>query len=198
MSQAHAEPRQFGVWSVIRIATVVAATAAPCGWTVGRTLLQDELAQLKQVKEWTLPETLKELGELSTEIKLDAVQKTELERLRSRQIELDDAKRDFDKQLAAVNAQLTLLKTKLNSYEGESFDLQKGESRFVIPKVLALGLSDCTAILSEAQVQFGNETRKLKPGMPIEVTFEGKVYTVVLRKINDGSIGGDWATFTVS
>jgi bifunctional DNA-binding transcriptional regulator/antitoxin component of YhaV-PrlF toxin-antitoxin module len=198
MSETHENSRQFGILQLLGYMALACSTGASVAWLVGRDRIEKELSLVKQTNDWKLPETLKAMGELSPKIKLDAEQRLEFERLRSQKIAYDDKKRDFDKQLAELNAQIAPLKSKLESYEGESFVLRTGESHFLIPKVLAVGLKSCDGFSNEAEVQFGSETRKLKPGMAIEAASDGKNYRVFLQKIEDKPLSrDDSATFTV-
>ena len=93
----------------------------------------------------------------------------------------------------AEEESVALLTRRVAELEGETFEVAVGEARFVVPGELAIGVKDVNTVLNEADVQFGRQSVKARPGTPFEVTV-GKVrYMVTLLKITGRS-----CTFGVS
>lgn len=195
--------------------TVTALTISPLAWTVSRTYLQDELAQVKQAKEWNLPETFKSMDSLSKQLKLDLEARKEFDQLKKEQVsnsqlekahkgEIEKLSQQFQSDSEHLKAELNRLtedlssvKERLKQYEGETFVLSVGRTHFVVPQVLAIGLISVSGTRKEAEVQFGEVSRTLKPGKFIDTKLDGKVYRVILRDIKN-SYSADEATFSVA
>lgn len=186
-------PGKFSLWAVLVIAGAVATTVGGGAWVVARTYLQDELEQYRRATEWRLPETLKELGELSKRLNVTLSERKELESLRSQSKTLQEQVTGLESKLKAAQESVALLTRRVAELEGETFEVAVGEARFVVPGVLAIGVKDASAILNEADVQFGRESVKARPGTPFEATVGKTKCTVTLLKITSRS-----CTFGVS
>jgi hypothetical protein len=162
------------------------------GWNVARAYLSDELDQIRRSKEWHLPEHLADLGKLSQDLRLQIAERRELEESRRRlpmaKAELAIAQKRLSESLQ-TNRELG---RRLAKVEGDLFEVREGESRFILPNLLALGVSDISSVNHTASVQFGPQSATLSPGQRIAVVIEKTHYIVTFAKEN-----GTTASFTL-
>lgn len=203
------------LWKTLTAIAACSIPAATGGWTLGRTHLQDELSQVKQAKDWNLPETFRSMESLSKQLKMDLEMRQEFDQLKKEQVsrtqlttahkvEIEKLSQQFrseSEHLTKTNKQLTedlrSAGEKIKEYEGETFTLRLGETHFVVPQVLAIGLTEASGTLKEVTVQFGEISRKLKPGMFVDTKHDGQVYRVILRSIKEGYYSNE-AAFSIA
>jgi hypothetical protein len=190
-TQQHAG--RFTLWAVLGIAATVATTVAGGTWLVSRTYLQDELEQYRRSVEWRLPENLRQLGEVSKKLNVTMDERKELEALRAQAQALHDQTASLQSKLKAAEGSVAMLTKRVGELEGDTFEVQKGEARFIVPGRLAIGVNYTSTISNTADIQFGKESVSAKPGTPFEATIENIRYTITLLKIGDSS-----CTFAVS
>jgi hypothetical protein len=186
------------LWAVIGICATVAVTSATGGWIVARAYLADELDQIRRAKEWRLPENLAELGTLSKTVALQLHEKQELERLR--------------KEVPAISSQMTAAKQRvrqleeaekqlaerLRNLQGDTFEIKEGESRFIVPHRLALGVTYVSSAGHSVNVQLGTRSESLEPGEPIETVVDGKRYIITFVHKNEYSTGALFSVDSVT
>jgi hypothetical protein len=184
---------RFSLWAVLGIAAIVLTTTASATWFVSRAYVDDELAQYRSSEKWDLPQNLQRLGDLSAKLSLSLDERKELDSLRVEVRSLRDGTKEAAERLRHTAADLDAARKELASLKAETFEIAKGEAKFVVPGVLAIGLKDASTYLGQAEIQFGKETTTARPGTPFEATVEGTRYIVTLLHIRDSS-----CTFAVS
>ncbi len=162
-------------------------------WLVSRTYLQDELDQYRRSAEWKLPENLRQLGEVSKQLNVTLAERKELETLRSQTKALQEQTTSLQTKLKAAEDSIALLTKRVAELEGDTFEVPVREAHFIVPGRLAIGVKDTSTIFNEAEIQFGRDSVRAKPGTPFEATVENVTYTVTLLKI-----GGSSCMFAVS
>ena len=174
-----------GLWAVIGVCATVAVSSLTGGWVAGRAYLSDELEQLRRSKDWRLPENLEALGKLSNAVALHLGERRELEELRKRAPQLTKELDASRQQVTALSAENAEMKQRLAALEGDTFELREGESRFIVPNRLALGVSDVSEYGHSVSVNLGTESAHLSPGEPVTTELKGMVYTITFVKLND-------------
>jgi len=177
---------RFSVWQVIVIAASVAVVSAGAGWTVGRTLLGDELEQYRKADQWKVPDAIRRLSELSERLNIKLDERARLnEAVKSAQEFKADNER-VKKELAAQTALLNEAQSRLKNLEGDTFVLAVGKTRFVLGKELALGVTDTNRFSRECTVQLGDRQERIRPGKTLlESRGSLKVSITLLDVVDD-------------
>ena len=155
---------RFTLWQVIVIAASVAAVTAGAGWTVGRTLLGDELDQYRKAENWKVPDAIRQLTELTARLNVTLEERA---RLQQAVKSVDELKAENDrttKELAERRREVDGLQSRLKNLEGDTFVLEVGKTRFVLGRELALGVIDTNPYSRECKVQLGDREEMIRPG----------------------------------
>jgi len=178
--------KTFSVWGVLVILGTVCPVVSGGTWMLARTSLADELEQYRRSSQWKLPENLQQLGELSKRLNVTLAERNELDSLRNRARELESQAATIQAKLTEAEAGVTRLTERLRQFEGDTFQVEKGNVRFIVPGLLAVGVND-TSSTGRCSVQFGRESNYLAPGEPMEATVSGSRYTITLVKVMSNS-----------
>jgi len=207
--QNTSRPRQtIGLWKALCAIAIVGSTAAGAGWLVGRTLLEDELKQYRQAETWKVPEAIRQIKDLSSELtqKLQAVRDLDelrafkasaTQKLNEKAIELDQTRAKYEAQMTSLRNDLSLVRTKLLEVETRLMDLQGeivyisiGEAKPIGHKSLKVGVKDINPIFGSAEVYSGGfEKNSMQVGQSFTRKIEGKEYIVTLVKMEGKRCG---------
>jgi seryl-tRNA synthetase len=182
---------KFSWWALVTTSAIVASASATATWYVARAHIDDELRQYERSKEWQLPALLKELGETSKRINLQLQERQELERLRGEVSELAQRNAAVTAKLQTIEADRESLKKQLAEFQADRFELREGEARVLVPGELAVGVKYVSS--GEAEIQFGNEPRRIAAGTTLTAIAGGRRYAVTLVRV-----GASACTFSVS
>jgi hypothetical protein len=170
---------RFPLWSVLVIAATVGSATAGAAWQVGRSRMEDELAQYRRSVDLGLPETLKAMRELGNNLTITLEEKNQLKEIPGLRAQNDA----LQKQLKAANQALEEARKSLAGLEGDTFKLTESKTRSIVPGRLALGIDDVS--YSYCSVRLGKESAQLSLGEPIEAIEGGMSYRLILLELGD-------------
>jgi len=187
------------VWGMLGIVAAVAVVVGGGTWALATKLQSDELEGYRKAKDWKVKDAIETIEKVSNQVALNTNERGELLKLRvdnvsfektisemklNQQIEVSK----LTDQIKSLEKSTGDLRNTLGSIvkETNSFEVPKGEARFVVPKTIAIGVE--STFDSFASVRIGDASAtSMHPGEKLTVNLGTKVYAVTLMKISKES-----------
>lgn len=163
--------------------SIVGTTTFSAGWIGGRAYLGDQLDQYQRSESWHLPELLKNLGVVSKELSLSLAERKELA---SMQQSIAGLQRNLDSsrlQISSLQDDLGKAREELASMKVETFILNDGEARYIVPKEVAVGVKRAGIPTGEAEIQFAGQEHTVSAGATLEAIHAGKRYVLTVLEV---------------
>lgn len=190
--------RRFSLWTVLTTAAIVGSAMASGAWYVARARIDDEIRQYERTKDWQLPQLLADLRTVSDEVRSLLLEKKEVEKLRSRVPTLEQENHTLRSQLEANAATIENLTLRLDRFESDTFELQRGEAREIVPGEVVLGVKDAYSSAGRADVFFNGTLREVVVATVLRASASGTEYRITLLRVHGSGLGYDKAVFKVT
>lgn len=186
--------KKFSLTTVLVWIGATASVCAGAGWTVGRSLINDELEQYKKSESWKLPETIASIQSLSGSLDIKLKKINDYDELVKKKNELEiDVKTltinqsNLNKGIQGKNIEINKLKKIIEVLRGEEIIIKEGESFPVGHKSLKVGVTYIDTLYKNASVTSGDYTN---PAMKVGDNFKRIIgssrYVVTLTGIAEG------------
>jgi hypothetical protein len=183
---------RFSVWSVILIGCAVGTAGATTGWTVGRSLLGDEIDQYRTSDNWKVPRAIEQLGALAERLNLTLDERNRFESLQANFATATAENEKNRAELAVVQSALKKAQERLGAIEGETLIVPDGDSVVVVPRELTIGVLRLNQYAHDCTIQLGDKRIEAVPGTVINEKTTSGVVRLTLR-----SVSANACTFSV-
>ncbi|WP_282349131.1 hypothetical protein [Pseudomonas sp. PS01301] len=179
-------------WGALVLATAVAAGGA--AWTIQLDNISErdkQIAAMREASSWDLPETIKNLKNVSSEINTTLKSRADQQLLEKRVAELQQENNILDEKLSAtavelseVNKKYLKLKSQLQGAAKQpiTIELSEGQSEDVIPGVAALAV-ELIYPRSRVKGTFGGQPFEGRAGERLSYKVAGINCTVFIKTI---------------
>jgi hypothetical protein len=156
-------------------------------WTLVTHLQANELDAYRKADQWKASETISELRKLSSELNITLAERKELTVLRANQ----QATKAIQEQLVTVTRERDRLAATVNAMTvpAMSFAVNEGDSKYIIPNVLLVGVVSAYTGINRCEIRIGNRGETLEIGGEIGGTASGINYQLRLTSVSDNSCG---------
>lgn len=171
-----------------------ASVAAGVAWTIqGEHVdqLKDELAAFQSAKDWTLPQTLKDLNKISEQVRLQLEDTQRLKTLADTDAALSEQNEQLKSRLSALQQKVSSLEATNKAFvtKAQDFNLAKGESGELVKNTLMFGVEDIESMF--VLVNVGSESYNLSVGQSVDIPYDDQHCFIRLK-----SLKPDSATFS--
>lgn len=180
MTNPNPETGRFSLWNVILISCAVMTASAATGWTVGRTLLSDEIEQYRTAKSWRAPEAIEQMRELAETLNITLEERKQFTKTKEELNHLSTENETLKKQVADKTARADALEKELRSIQGDKLVIDEGDTQFLVPREVALGVTNQNKYTHECEVVIGGKKLTMVPGMSVETKYSGGAIKVTL------------------